>query len=215
MASMLHLLINVWNCLPHNSLCSCGVTKTAPNFKIRKIWEFRFLANGKAGMKNELGKTEGKAWIIRISLDPFGRPSVTAGSEYCFRTYCPSVHPHFSKSSITKQISSENNVNYSGSGRVDHWWHLSCFPSLHFQQLYNFPITFNDANWLWKCCFTNYLLIDDLFIWVFLASILRLSCFASVKLHLISSPCARNAFHCLESLGGYFFLIFFLELWVC
>ena len=42
----------------------------------------------------------------------------------------PYVRPHFSKYSKTKQISNENNVQYwqdCGSGRVDHWWHLSCF----------------------------------------------------------------------------------------
>ena len=39
-----------------------------------------------------------------------------------------SVRPRFSKSSKTKQISSENNVHNlrdCGYGRVDHWWHLS------------------------------------------------------------------------------------------
>ena len=26
-------------------------------------------------------------------FDPLGRPAVTAGSDHCFRTCCPSVHP--------------------------------------------------------------------------------------------------------------------------
>ena len=41
-------------------------------------------------------------------IDPLGRPTITAGSDQCFRTCCPSVRPHFSKSSKAKQISCEN-----------------------------------------------------------------------------------------------------------
>ena len=37
------------------------------------------------------------------------------------------VRLHFSKSTKTKQSLSKNSVHYCGSGRVDHWWHLSCF----------------------------------------------------------------------------------------
>ena len=60
------------------------------------------------------------------NFDPLGRPTVTAGRDHCFCTCRPSIRPHFSKSSKTKQ--SENNVHYwrdCGLGRVDHWWHLS------------------------------------------------------------------------------------------
>ena len=64
-------------------------------------------------------------------IDPHGRPTVTVGSDRWFHICCPSVCPHFSKSSKTKQTySSENNVHYWpdwGSCRVDHWWRLSCF----------------------------------------------------------------------------------------
>ena len=38
---------------------------------------------------------------IFISFDPLGRPTVTAGSDHYFRTYCPFVRPHFSN--LTKQ----------------------------------------------------------------------------------------------------------------
>ena len=38
------------------------------------------------------------------SIDPLGRPTVTAGSDHCFQICCPSVRPNFSKSSKTKQI---------------------------------------------------------------------------------------------------------------
>ena len=31
-----------------------------------------------------------------LFFDPLGRPTVTAGSDHCFRTCCPSVRPHFS-----------------------------------------------------------------------------------------------------------------------
>ena len=44
-----------------------------------------------------------------ISIDPLGRP----GRDHCFCTCRPSV-PTFQK--LAKR----------GSGRVDHWWHLSC-----------------------------------------------------------------------------------------
>ena len=46
-------------------------------------------------------------WFIFALIDPFGRPTVTAGRDNCFPTcrplVCPSVRPHFSKSSKTKQ----------------------------------------------------------------------------------------------------------------
>ena len=46
-------------------------------------------------------------------VDPRGRPTVTAGSDHCFRAYCPSVHTSpLSKSITTKQISRENIVLY-------------------------------------------------------------------------------------------------------
>ena len=35
--------------------------------------------------------------IKSFHFDPQGRPTVTAGSDHCFCTYCPSVRPHFSK----------------------------------------------------------------------------------------------------------------------
>ena len=53
-------------------------------------------------------------------------PQSRAGSDHCFayavRSY---VRPHFTKQNKTNF----NNVRYwwdCGSGRVDHWWHLSC-----------------------------------------------------------------------------------------
>ena len=70
-----------------------------------------------------------KVWTMNYFIDPRGRPTVTAGRDHCCRTCCPSVvHPHFSN------LEKENNVHYwrdCGSGRVDHWWHLSC--SFYFQ----------------------------------------------------------------------------------
>ena len=41
-------------------------------------------------------------------IDPWGRPKVTAGSDHYFRTCCPYVRPHFSKSHKTKQSSNED-----------------------------------------------------------------------------------------------------------
>ena len=57
------------------------------------------------------------------------------------RVVRPSVRPHFSKSSKTKQ--SENNVHCRrdcGSGRVDHWWHLSCSSYNWRIELLDYPI---------------------------------------------------------------------------
>ena len=58
------------------------------------------------------------------NIDPLGQPKVTAGRDNCFRTRPPD--PTFQ---IYKNKTTENNVRYwrdYGSGRVDHWWHLSC-----------------------------------------------------------------------------------------
>ena len=57
-----------------------------------------------------------------VLIDPRGRPTVTAGSDHYFSSWClcPS---HFSKSRKRKQTSSENSHCYwrdCGSGRVDH-----------------------------------------------------------------------------------------------
>ena len=72
----------------------------------------------------------GKLIITHYSFDPLGQPTVTAGRDH-FSCTClsvrTSVRPHFSKSE-TEQW--ENDVRYwrdCGSGRVDHWWHLSFF----------------------------------------------------------------------------------------
>ena len=42
-------------------------------------------------------------------FDPRGRPTVTTGSDHCFRTWCPLVRPSVRASPLfkTKQISSE------------------------------------------------------------------------------------------------------------
>ena len=51
------------------------------------------------------------------SFDPRARPIVTAGGDNCFCTCRPSVRPF--PLFKTKQISSESNVPYCESGRVD------------------------------------------------------------------------------------------------
>ena len=82
-----------------------------------------------------VGRTSGPICITYRStqiFDPCGQPVVTAGSDHCFCTMssvrvCVRPSPLFK----TNQISSDNNVNSywrdCGSGRVDHWWQLSCF----------------------------------------------------------------------------------------
>ena len=62
---------------------------------------------------------------ISLQIDPLGRPTVTTGSYHCFRTCRPFVRlsvPTFHK---TKQCSLLARLWVSG--RVDHWWHLSCY----------------------------------------------------------------------------------------
>ena len=64
------------------------------------------------------------------TVDTLGQPTITACNDNCFCKCCPSYVRPQSKSSKTKQISSENNVHYwqdCASSWVDHWWHLSCF----------------------------------------------------------------------------------------
>ena len=55
-------------------------------------------------------------------FDPLGRPTDTADSDNCFRTCCPYVRPHFSKSSKTKQIQATTiftpNETVSLAGRI-------------------------------------------------------------------------------------------------
>ena len=92
-------------------------------------------------------------------FDPLGRPTITAGSDRCFHTCCPSVRtnvrPHFSKSSKTKQISGENSDRSwgdCGSGRVDHWWHLSCLPSFFCSSHMPNPLSFLPPNILARKC---------------------------------------------------------------
>ena len=66
----------------------------------------------------------GDHWWYTCLFDPRGRPTVSASSDHCCCTCRPS--PLFK----TKQISNKNNVRYwrdCGSGRVDHWWQLSCY----------------------------------------------------------------------------------------
>ena len=89
------------------------------------IWEIMELARGNSsfdtGLSINHSEQDRKTLILIPSADPQSRLVVII-------VWCC---PYFSKSSKTKQISSENNVHYwrnCGSGRVDHWWHLSCFP---------------------------------------------------------------------------------------
>ena len=55
-------------------------------------------------------------------FDPRGRPTVTAGSDHYFRTYCLSVRPHFSKYRKTKSSSENSDHYFKGvwARRVDH-----------------------------------------------------------------------------------------------
>ena len=64
------------------------------------------------------------AILTSTKIDPLGQTKVTAGRDHCFHTGCPSVHPDFSN--LAKQNNMKSNGRY-WSGRVDHWWRLSCF----------------------------------------------------------------------------------------
>ena len=68
--------------------------------------------------------------LLIHEADPQSRPVVLDDI-----VFAHVVRPYFRPSPLyqTKQISSENNVRHwrdCGSGRVDHWWHLSCYNSL-------------------------------------------------------------------------------------
>ena len=76
------------------------------------------------------------------NIDPHGLPIVTASSYHCFHTCCPYVH--FSRSSQTKQISSENNWRDCGSGRVDHY--LMSPVSLHLLTICFFRTSLTGTN---------------------------------------------------------------------
>ena len=75
-------------------------------------------------------------------IDPQGRPPITASSDHCFHTYCPSVRPSvptFQNLAKQNKISSGNNVHFwrdCGSGRVDHWWHDICLVYYYFLNLF-------------------------------------------------------------------------------
>ena len=59
-------------------------------------------------------------------IDPLGQPKVTAGRDHCFSTCSPYVRTSVLtfKSRKTKQ---QKTMFATGvTGRVDHWWHLSC-----------------------------------------------------------------------------------------
>ena len=64
-------------------------------------------------------------WSYSYYIDPLGRPTVTAGSDHCFCTCHPFVRPSFP---TFQNIQAKTMFAWRdcGSGRVDHWWHLSC-----------------------------------------------------------------------------------------
>ena len=124
-------------------------------------------------------------WYLLIHSDaPQARSVVIIVFTHLVRpSVRPYICPHFSKSSKTKQISSENNVYYwrdCGSGRVDHWWHLSsssfrawrlvlvllrklaqkrfCMFSFRGADIFCFPFTvanWNYAQWVIRRTFSN------------------------------------------------------------
>ena len=65
--------------------------------------------------------------MLKKIIDPQTRPVVIIIlAQISVRS---SVRPHFSKYRKPKQTSRENNDRYwwdCGSGRGDHWWHMSC-----------------------------------------------------------------------------------------
>ena len=72
--------------------------------------------------------------ICKDFVDPLGRPTITAGNDPCFRTCFPSVRPHFSNSSKTKQISifffqiSNKSCEFkmTHQATANRWWLFSC-----------------------------------------------------------------------------------------
>ena len=77
-------------------------------------------------------KGESEFWTTLVkpwgSIDPLGWSAVTAGSDHCFRTCCPSVRP-YTLQNLTKQnkFQAETMFTTGKTGQVDHWYHMSCF----------------------------------------------------------------------------------------
>ena len=101
-------------------------------------------------------------WIIELTL---GENDILIHSavpqSVVIIVFAHVVRPHFSKSIKTKHISCENNVVHHwrdcGSGRVDHWWHLSfsfCISPRNRQVVPSFgrcektPLFINEVNFL-------------------------------------------------------------------
>ena len=98
-----------------------------------------------------------------VFFDPLGQPTFTAGRDNCFCTCRPYVLPHFSKSSKTKL--SENNVLYwrdCESGRMDHWWNLSCLFFLDIKLIISL-MTLH----LWPIIHHIWLMTDDLWLLIY------------------------------------------------
>ena len=118
---------------PRWSSCSSG---SSPRRFCQKMWSccwgmrpwpgVKIQTPGPRWITSEKPSTSYQRGIISKYLDPLGRPTVTAGRDNCFRTCCPSVRPGspLFKSRKTKQQKTWRNCR---SGRVDHWWLLSCF----------------------------------------------------------------------------------------
>ena len=101
-------------------------------------------------------------------IDPLGQVKVMTGRDYCFRTCCPSVRPSVPPIIPTFQIyknkTTGNNVRYwhdYGSGRVDHWWHLSCL-------LCSYALPSTWCWWIWS--WPSLSLLAMAFLWTQLLS---------------------------------------------
>ena len=137
-----------------------------------------------------LDKTIGKSSTLfkctYTNIDPLGQPKVTAGRDHCFRTYfqsvCPSVRPHFSN---LENKPTENNVRYwrdYGSGRVDHWWHLSCILYVCLPLVQSLPISFLAIS---MSTFTVHILLIVYRIWWMLLQVCHASLFKKFQTGIV------------------------------
>ena len=100
------------------------------------FWQQRFVKAKINLVILRLGCTFSIAFLsAALFFDPLGQTTVTAGSDHCFRTCCPSVCPYIRPSVPTFQNLAKQNqfqaktmftTRETLSGRVDHWWPLSC-----------------------------------------------------------------------------------------
>ena len=78
-------------------------------------------------------------------LEPRGWPTVTADSDHYFHMWCLYARPSVPLFKLSQNNSKSRTVITTGSGRGDHWWHMSCTQEIT-QEIYKKIYTQNQDN---------------------------------------------------------------------